>query len=168
MAAIRKKPTKRAPNNKRKQSKQNFPYIASSLALLLVSFIAYFVFFAEKPSVKPKQSKTPIKEEVLPEKPQPKWDYVDTLKTKEVKVDIPKEIKPTKPYQMQCGSFRNKSDAESLKASIAFQGLESLVKKTGSWYRVILGPYDRKRVAEKQRHKLQRAKINGCQIWLWR
>ena len=109
-----------------------------------------------------------VKEEVLPEKPQPKWDYVDALKTKEVEVDIPEEKKPSKPYQMQCGSFRNKSDAESLKATIAFQGLESTVKKTGNWYRVILGPYDRKRLAEKQRHILQRAKINGCAIWLWR
>ena len=83
-------------------------------------------------------------------------------------VDIPKETKPSVPYQMQCGSFRNKDDAESLKANIAFQGLESNVKKTGTWYRVILGPYERKRLAEKERHKLQRAKINGCQIWLWR
>lgn len=163
---------KRAPskrNNKRKQPKQGFPFIASFVALLLVGFIAYFVFAVEKPPEKPKhQQKTIIKEEVLPEKPQPKWDYVDTLKTKEVVVDIPKEIKSSVPYQMQCGSFRNKDDAESLKANIAFQGLESTVKKTGSWYRVILGPYERKRLAEKQRHKLQRAKINGCQIWLWR
>ena len=102
---------------------------------------------------------------MLPEKPQPKWDYVDTLKTKEVKVDIPEEETNYTPYQMQCGSFRNKDDAESLKAKIAFQGLESMVKKTGNWYRVILGPYERKRLAEKERHKLQRARINGCQIW---
>lgn len=166
----RRKPAKRAPlkRNTKKQSKQGFPYIACFVALLLIGFIAYFVFAVEKPPVKPKQQKVVVKEEVLPEKPQPKWDYVDTLKTKEVKVDIPVETKPSKPYQMQCGSFRNKSDAESLKAKIAFQGLESTVKKTGNWYRVILGPYDRKRLAEKERHKLQRARINGCQIWFWR
>jgi cell division protein FtsN len=90
------------------------------------------------------------------------------LKDKEVVVDIPEKEKSTRRYQMQCGSFRNQGDAESLKAKIAFQGLTSQVKKTGDWYRVILGPYERKRPAEKDRHKLQRAKINGCQIWTWR
>jgi len=167
----RKKPAKRAPNKrnqKRNQPKQGFPYIAFFVALLLIGFIAYFIFAVEKPAPKPTVNKTPVKEEVLPEKPQPKWDYLDTLKTKEVKVDIPEEKKPSRPYQMQCGSFRNQKDAESLKATIAFQGLESQVKKTGNWYRVILGPYERKRIAEKQRHILERAKINGCQIWLWR
>ena len=38
---------------------------------------------------------------------------------------------------------------------------------SGRWYRVIIGPYQSKRLAEKQRHTLQRAKINGCKIWLW-
>ena len=163
----RHKSTKRT--SRRKQHKQGFPYVASFLALLLIGFIAYFVFAVDKPPVvQPTQNKASIKEEKLPEKPQPEWDYVDALKNKKVEVDIPVQTKPTKPYQMQCGSFRKKDDAETLKARIAFQGLESQVKKTGNWYRVILGPYDRKRLAEKQRHKLQRAKINGCQIWLWR
>ncbi|TEW53165.1 cell division protein [Psychromonas sp. RZ22] len=166
----RKKPAKRGAgkrNSKRKQTKQGFPYIATFVAVLLIAFILYFVFAVEKPPAQPKQKKV-VKEEVLPEKPQPKWDYVDILKTKEVKVDIPEKKKPTLPYQMQCGSFRHQKDAESLKAKIAFQGLESQVLKTGNWYRVILGPYERKRLAERQRHKLQRARIDGCQIWFWR
>jgi len=169
----RRKPAKRGATkrgNTRKQTKQGFPYIACFIAILLIAFISYFVFGVDKPPVVQKQvtKKTVKTEETLPEMPQPKWDYVDILKTKEVKVDIPVQEKPTRPYQMQCGSFRNQNDAESLKAKIAFQGLNSIVKKTGNWYRVILGPYERKRLAEKQRHQLQRAKINGCQIWFWR
>lgn len=167
----RRKPAKRPVNKRtaRKPSKQGFPYIACFVALLLIAFIAYFVFAVDKPEAKkhiPKMSV--IQEEALPEKPQPKWDYVDILKTKEVTVDIPEDTTPSTPYQMQCGSFRHQEDAESLKAQIAFQGLTSMVKKTGNWYRVILGPYERKRAAEKERHKLQRARINGCQIWFWR
>ena len=50
-------------------------------------------------------------------------------------------------------------------------GLESQVRssegKNGLWYRVILGPYETKRAAERDRHKLQRAKIYGCAIWNW-
>jgi len=169
----RRKPAKRGTtrrtNSRAKKTKQGFPYIACFIALLLIAFISYFVFAVDKPVQQQKPKKAIVKtEEVLPEKPQPEWDYVDILKTKEVTVDIPEQKKPTRPYQMQCGSFRQQGDAESLKAKIAFQGLNSTVKKTGNWYRVILGPYERKRLAEKQRHKLQRAKINGCQIWFWR
>ena len=51
--------------------------------------------------------------------------------------------------------------------AIAFQGMTSrVIKKEGSsWYRVVLGPYKFKRDAEKDRHKLQRAKIEPCAIW---
>jgi cell division protein FtsN len=160
----RRKAPKR-PNNE----KHGFPFIAFAIALSLSAFIGYFIFVAEKPEAIKTVAKITVKnEELLPEKPQPKWQYEESLPSKEVIVDIPEEKANTRPYQMQCGSFRRQGDAESLKARIAFQGLNSTVKKTGDWYRVILGPYNRKRIAEKERHKLQRAKINGCQIWYWR
>tara|TARA_R110001583_G_scaffold99273_1_gene244560 strand:- start:4630 stop:5160 length:531 start_codon:yes stop_codon:yes gene_type:complete len=165
---VAKKSRPTAPK-KMNKGNQSFPYLAVLSALLLCAFIGYFMFAVEKPApVKLEKKQTVKKEEILPEKPQPKWQYEEFLPNKEVKVDIPAEKENTRPYQMQCGSFRKQDDAESLKARIAFQGLKSIVKKTGSWYRVILGPYDRKRLAEKERHKLQRAKINGCQIWYWR
>jgi len=170
----RKKPAPakkgRRPAPKRpKDEKQGFPFVAFAIALSLCAFIGYFVFAVDKPEVTKVVAKKPVKqEEVLPEKPQPQWVYEESLPNKEVVVDIPEEEEHTRPYQMQCGSFKKQNDAESLKAKIAFQGLNSIVKKTGTWYRVILGPYDRKRTAERERHKLQRAKINGCQIWYWR
>ena len=160
--------------SKRNQPEKRFPFLAVFAALLLMAFIGYIIFAVDKPSQTPTpgvaKKQTLRKEEQLPEKPQPIWEYEDTLKTKEVEVDIPVEKKPTRPYQMQCGSFRKQGDAESLKARIAFQGLNSEIRKTnnGNWYRVILGPYERKRLAEKARHKLQRARINGCKIWYWR
>ncbi|CAK1782779.1 hypothetical protein VCRA2112O187_14490001 [Vibrio crassostreae] len=50
---------------------------------------------------------------------------------------------------------------------IAFQGISSEIRKKdgSSWYRVVLGPYKLKRDAERDRHKLQRAKIEPCAIW---
>jgi len=152
-----------------KTAKKGVPYLAVLGALLIIGFISYFMFWVEKPLAQQLVDKPAYKkEEVLPEKPQPTWEYEYTLKTKQIDVDIPEVVEETRPYQMQCASFRAKADAESLKAKIAFQGLNSEVRKTGNWYRVILGPYERKRPAEKDRHKLQRAKINGCQIWFWR
>ena len=72
---------------------------------------------------------------------------------------------------MQCGSFRTLEQAQTLKAKIAFAGLVAEVKKTqgsnGIWYKVRLGPYETKRLAESDKNKLKRIKIMGCGIWLW-
>ncbi|MCG6202164.1 SPOR domain-containing protein [Psychromonas antarctica] len=156
------------PVSKHQKTEKGFPFLALFVALLLLGFIVYFIYSGEPAPAVAVKKEQQRNEEVLPEKPQSQWEYEGLLKDKEVFVDIPEEKKAGTPYQMQCGSFRKQTDAESLKAQIAFQGLSSQVKKTGNWFRVILGPYDRKRVAEKERHKLQRARINGCQIWLWR
>ena len=162
-----KKNTRSAPKRPKKGNNK-FPFLALFIAIFLSVFIGYFMFAVDNPDpVAPVKKHTVKKEELLPEKPQPKWEYEELLPSKEVKVDIPKEIKSTRPYKLQCGSFRKQDDAESLKASIAFQGLNSTVKSSGSWYQVFLGPYDRKRMAEKDKHKLQRTHINGCQIWYW-
>lgn len=169
-----KRPERRAvkrPVKKQKKTKKGGSLVVVMIvALLLVAFLGYFIFVEEKPTTAVVQEHSIVKnkEEVLPEKPVGKWDYVDDLKIKEVKVDLPEKKASTKTYQMQCGSFRQKTQAESLKAKIAFQGLNSEVRKTGNWYRVILGPYKRKRLAEKDKHKMQRAKIYGCAVWLWR
>jgi len=107
----------------------------------------------------------------LPQPPKEKWTYVDQLKSKEVEVGE-YEVKNGGPYQMQCGSFRTKTQADTLKATIAFAGIESQVRQakgsSGIWYKVILGPYSRKRSAEKDKHKLSSNNVNHCQIWSWR
>lgn len=107
----------------------------------------------------------------LPPKPKER-SYIKELENKEVIIDLPEvDKKPSRPYLMQCGSFRHQSDAETLKAKIAFQGLEAIVRrsdgKKGVWHRVILGPFETKRKAEAVRHQLGRAKIRGCAIWYW-
>jgi len=72
-------------------------------------------------------------------------------------------------YTMPCGSFREKSRAEQLKAQIALTGFESkilpVMSKSEWWYRVTLGPYNRKRQAESIRHRLQDNGFNHCKIW---
>jgi cell division protein FtsN len=106
----------------------------------------------------------------LPELQREKWTYVDDLKSKKVEVGQ-YEVKKKGPYKMQCGSFRTRKQAESLKARIAFTGLEAQVSKSVSssstWYKVYLGPYDKKRNAEKDKHKLKNNAIHACKIWGW-
>ncbi|MFT6735274.1 MAG: cell division protein FtsN [Polaribacter sp.] len=72
-------------------------------------------------------------------------------------------------YTMPCGSFREKSRADELKAQIAFTGHESKIlpvkSKSELWHRVTLGPYSSKRTAESIRHRLQDNGFINCKIW---
>jgi cell division protein FtsN len=123
-------------------------------------------------TVAPKpQSKAKLNDEPLPPPPKEDWTYFEELESKTVEVDLPPPEPSQGPYQMQCASFRSREQAEALKARIAFQGKEAMVRevsgKNGVWFKVVLGPYEKKRTAEKDRHVLSRAGISTCKIWKW-
>lgn len=110
-------------------------------------------------------------EEALPELPEEEWEYIKTLPGYEVEVEVKEQEKSDKRYLMQCASFRTRAQAEEMKAKIAFQGLEALIRHStgsnGDWFRVILGPFESKRDAEKAKHSLRKVNIATCQIWYW-
>ncbi len=96
---------------------------------------------------------------------------MELLENRTVEVEKKAPQAPTRPYLMQCGAYRQSAPAEERKAMIAFQGLTSEVRvsegENGQWHRVVLGPYDRKRDAERDRNQLRRAGIEPCAIWYW-
>ena len=106
----------------------------------------------------------------LPDKPTEEWSYIEELENKKVEVTVP-DAPSSGPYQLQCGSFRQRDQAESMRAKIAFQGLESTIRSSegsnGLWYKVVLGPFDTKREAQKHMHTLSRAQVTTCQVWKW-
>jgi cell division protein FtsN len=171
----------RAPAKKTEPQKtpHKTPWGRIIVTLILVAGFGYFLWSIKDSAPKPaaQQQHTDDKhsaQEQLPEKPEEKWEFIEMLNDPEhtnVEVDVADSQKPLTQYQMQCGSFRSQAQADKMRAQIAFQGLESMVKKTkgsnGVWYRVVLGPYEGRRAAEKDRHVLQRAKFNTCQIWNW-
>jgi len=184
---VSRSPAKKKKNTKKgKQSAKNsssIPLKAKLISLLLLVLIGAFTYalwsLKTDPStktplvepVKTSKAKVPSKQvKELPKPPKEKWTYVKDLENKEIEVGE-YEVKEKGPYKMQCGSFRTQKQAETLKARIAFAGLEAQLKgvtgKSGTWYKVFLGPYPRKRLAEKDKHKLKRNNINYCQIWLW-
>ncbi len=120
-----------------------------------------------KPQVVQKSQKTVKKTKPLPPPPEEKWEYVDSLPNREVRVEAKEQVLSDIPYIMQCGAYKTLEQAEVRKVNIAFQGISSKIRKkeNSSWYRVVLGPYVKKRNAERDRHKLQRAKIEPCAIW---
>ncbi|HCM48261.1 MAG TPA: cell division protein FtsN [Colwellia sp.] len=184
---VSRAPAKKKTNNRngKKTAKKahKIPLKSKLVSLILIILISGFAYglwslktdpSTKTPLVESIQTTTEIKSknkvDELPELPKEKWTYVKDLETKEIEVGE-YEVKEKGPYKMQCGSFRTAKQAETLKANIAFSGLEAQVKsvvgKTGTWYKVFLGPYPRKRLAEKDKHKLKRNNINGCQIWFW-
>lgn len=119
----------------------------------------------------PAQRTVAPSEEALPELPEEEWEYIKSLPGYEVEVEVAEQEVSDKRYLMQCASFRTRSQAEEMKAKIAFQGLEAQIRPSsgdnGEWFRVILGPFDSKRDAERAKHSLRKVKISTCQIWYW-
>lgn len=51
-----------------------------------------------------------------------------------------KAEKTQKKYGLQCGAFKNKAQADALKARLSSLGLNARVTSTEEWHRVIVGP----------------------------
>ncbi|WP_087023473.1 SPOR domain-containing protein [Thaumasiovibrio subtropicus] len=186
---------KNTRQSRRQPSANNpFPVKWGIIALVLVGALGYGLYFLStsptpetpvnqpvsptppsqpaKPVTKPATKPTPKPTADIPPLPEEEWRYKDILENKTIEVDEKTQpSRPSRPYQMQCGAYRNAGPAEERKAMIAFQGLVSEIRvsqgEKGEWHRVILGPYDRKRDAERDRNVLRRAGIEPCAIWHW-
>ena len=169
---------KKPPRKEAPEPSRPFPLVRFAIVAILVAAFGYFLFHLSKQDDNvPQATKTPEQNsnqsqtELPPPPDDEEWQFIEELENKQVDV-TKEELEDKGPFKMQCASFRSESDAEALKAQIAFAGFESQVRSSegssGTWYKVVLGPFDRKRDAEKTRHILKRNKINGCAIWLWR
>ncbi|RLM14605.1 cell division protein FtsN [Gibbsiella quercinecans] len=85
----------------------------------------------------------------------------------EAKQETAKQEKSEKPEQkqrwmVQCGSFRATDQAESVRAQLAFEGLESRITAGGGWNRVVLGPYSSRATADKTLARLKGIGMSSC------
>lgn len=62
---------------------------------------------------------------------------------------------------IQCGAFKNKQNAESLKARIAMAGLDSYIQRK-TLYRVLIGSYRNKQSATDVLKQLKESEITNC------
>ena len=167
-------------NNKRKPPapEQNRTKIWMRLVVVIIAILALIYFlFSIKDNVDETADSTMeqlpqiVEEDELPEVPKEEWDYIKSLPGYEVEVEVAEQQKSDKLYLLQCGSFRTRSQAEEMKAKIAFQGLEAQVRATtgsnGEWFRVIMGPLQTKRDAERAKHSLRKVNITTCMILTW-
>ncbi len=179
---------KKQPPRKNKQAPHVMAWVKVALAILVVcAFVAGLWYLkdatgddasesSENEQVIIESSNVPVKsindeKDPLPVLGEEDWEFIEGLPSYSVEVEVDELPNSDRRYLMQCGSFRKQSQAEELKATIAFQGLESQVLESegskGIWFRVVLGPYESKRDAERDRHSLRSARVNRCQIWNW-
>jgi cell division protein FtsN len=163
---------KKRPSKKSKQAPKKKPVFVIIITAILTLSGIYGLWYISTNS--DKQAKLPLITKKAPPAPPAKREkpvekpFIDEIQGDDlVKVEV-KELEQKGPYVMQCGSYKIKSQAESLKAKVAFAGIISHIKHQGSWYKVRLGPYATKRMAESDKNKLQRQRIIGCSIWLWK
>ena len=71
-------------------------------------------------------------------------------------------------YLLQAGSFRDEADADRLRAELILQGFEAVIKEveqaSGTWHRVIVGPYESEREMIRARNRLAEANIESIQL----
>ena len=105
------------------------------------------------------------------------YEYDDMLRTSEVPVDTPENADAAKPVDsaparvvLQAGSFRNRDDAEYMRAQLLMLGIgptstrEALVKGGEVWHRVLVGPFANETALHAAQGKLQRQNIEALSI----
>ncbi|MGL9773894.1 MAG: cell division protein FtsN [Sodalis sp. (in: enterobacteria)] len=74
--------------------------------------------------------------------------------------ETPKE-KPQR-WLVQCGPFKAMDQAESVRAQLAFAGIESRITTGGGWNRVLLGPYSSRAGADKILQSVRATGVSNC------
>ncbi|MGS2717849.1 SPOR domain-containing protein [Eionea flava] len=102
-----------------------------------------------------------------------KFDFYEILKGKEVNVDerIVEKTPEQKNiiYFLQAGSFKQTSDADTLRAKLILQGLPVDIETTSGkdnqqWHRVVAGPFNTRSQLAKARSVLASNEINSIVI----
>lgn len=81
---------------------------------------------------------------------------------KQAPVKQPSEKEKTQRWIVQCGSFKTMEPAESVRAQLAFAGVESRISSNGGWNRIMLGPYNNRAAADKMLRRLKEIGTSNC------
>ncbi|GGW52059.1 SPOR domain-containing protein [Alishewanella tabrizica] len=170
--------TRNSRGSRAKAVSANKPWLLIALSsFVIIAFVFGLWFLKQQTPVNtdpvattPTPTKPQTKDELPPKPVAEPYQYIQELENKEVTVELT-EQRRSGPAQLQCGSFRQQSQAEAMKAQIAFAGITADVRRTegtnGVWYRIILGPYESRRAATVDMNRLRQMGINTCQVRNW-
>ncbi|QTF10388.1 cell division protein FtsN [Brenneria izadpanahii] len=94
---------------------------------------------------------------VAPTAPKQELPKQETVKQPEAA-----KTEKTQRWMVQCGSFKSAEPAESVRAQLAFAGIESRISSNGGWNRIMLGPYNNRAAADKMIQRLKEIGTSSC------
>jgi len=156
--------------------KSTSPWVWVFLLLMLASFAAFIVFLDQK-IVRSSHDLNPIASQSQ-DRTKPTIDFYSVLPDRKVEITVLEEqkegiknpsINKTSGDQvlLQVGSFQSVGEADSLKAELAFLGLEARVKSAlvdnATWYRVQIGPFASNSALSRAQNLLLENKIKYMQ-----
>ncbi|MEO0442584.1 MAG: SPOR domain-containing protein [Pseudomonadota bacterium] len=135
------------------------------IGLLLAALITLLIYLAnqQRAGSSRNSSTPPLAEPKTNKPPQPRFDFYEILKERELEVpDRSAEITAATPentvYYLQVGSFRRQNDADALRAKLLLANLETAIEEASSkgerWYRVVVGPFQSRSAMAKARSVL--------------
>lgn len=137
------------------KKKSTSPWVWVFLLLILGSFVA-FVLFLDQQIVKSGANDHSKQQQSNSNENKPTIDFYSVLPDRKVDIPIDEEDreaienpsinkKAVDKSILQVGSFNSRGEADSLKAELAFLGLQATVKSAvvdnKTWHRVQLGPF---------------------------
>lgn len=185
----------------RRKRRAPSPWVWTLAGLLVGLFIAFLVFLQMRgpgseragsvplptpaesiPVAPPKRPAKTRPTQPLPEPPKPRFDFYDLLPEMEVIVPeqelkgepTPEGVKPVEQpgtYLLQAGSFRNKEQAEQLRARLGLLGYETSIQTVSidnrqSWHRVRVGPFRNLSELNAARNQLKKNGVDAILIRL--
>ena len=130
------------------------PLVWIFLILMLASFVGFIMFLDQK--IVKSGTDEPSQKQSTDSVNKPIIDFYDILPQREVEIPISEKDQAglenpsinkeaAQNFVLQVGSFQSAEEADSLKAELAFLGLQASVKKAEvadeTWHRVQLGPF---------------------------
>lgn len=150
-------------------------FSAPSFSAGVVFGAALVILAAYAPAIF-EETRTAVRGEERPVKPEITFDFPEVLRDSKVLTD-PKAYKsgaPEQPgsgpqlYLLQAASLRADSDAEALRARLTLQGLpassDKVVLASGTWYRVTVGPFTSQVEANRAMTRLREMNLSALML----
>jgi len=165
------------------QGKNSGNFFAFSVGIIIGVFITSVFIFNQNKKIYSKKSELAIKSNSEQKDktneittPEIEFEFPTILEKREVEKIAEKnydqleaDISESEVYEiyiLQVGSFKNQKSADTLKATLAFSGLSSYIKKKdilgkGISYRVLIGPFEDVKELEKAKKILSSNNVNS-------
>ena len=163
--SIKQKPALKRKNNSRAETRRLRDFFWGSCFGIFLSVLGFYFFktTASEDLIEFVAQKGTSVPEIIYENDS--FDFDEKLKSNKIEGDaglystLKAETHLSQTYRIQAASLSEKGKADQLRAELLLAGLEATTKRSNingeNWYRVLIGPFDRKVEADRAMTKLR-------------